>query len=134
METPASTPPRTLRSKTGFLVFGLLGLPVMAAAWVWYGMAFDEEMTEQSKALSAGTTMEGFGAAVGVPPLVIAHVLGLVILAVLGAGFARPKAKALLLAAGAVAAASVLGIIVGQVLWSGDLFGMSANMQPEYVP
>lgn len=61
-----STPPRALRSKSGFLVFGFLGIPAMVAA--------------------------------------------------------------------AVAAASVLGIIVGQVLWAGDLFGMGADMQPEYIP
>lgn len=57
-----------------------LGVPAATIAWIWYGLVQFEAQTEQSKAVSARTTMAGVAEVWGGFPLVIAHVVGLVTL------------------------------------------------------
>lgn len=128
------TPERRQRLGWLFWLFAALGVPVMASAWSWYGMAYFEEMTEQSKALAAGTTMEGLGAMMGVPPVVLAHLIGLIVLGVIATRRASTELRGLFMAVAVVALTSLIGIGVAQLLWDGDLFGMGANMRPEYIP
>ncbi|ALJ20461.1 hypothetical protein [Microbacterium sp. No. 7] len=117
-----------------FVVFAVLGVPAMFVVWTWYGLSFFEEMTEQPKALAAGTTMEGQGMLFGLPPLIVAHVVGLLVLGGFARRAARPGRRAMVWAVIAVAAASVAGILLAQLVWEGRLFEMGANSPPPYVP
>ena len=114
-------------------VVGLVPL-LLSVAWVWYGFAFHEEMTEQGKAAASGDTMAGSGLAYGGMPLIIAHLLVLVPLLVLGAKYHPRRAVGIAIALIAPAAASVLGIAVAQWLWRGLLFTMYADATGHFVP
>lgn len=105
---------------TKFWGFAGIGVLVMVLAWSWYGLAHLEAETDQGKALTAGTTMEGFAFAVGGIPLIAAHLIGAAILLPLGRRhWSLPGLAYGILA---VAAASLLGMGAGQMLFGGDLF------------
>ena len=130
-------PPRGWRSYGGRDAFWLVagfGAVLLCVAWVWYGMAFHEEMTEQGKALSAGTTMAGFGFAFGGIPLIIAHLLVLVPLLAIGLKYHSRRAVGIVQPLAAVGIASVLGITVAQLLWAGMLFTMYADAPGRWIP
>ncbi|WP_193750717.1 hypothetical protein [Leucobacter chromiiresistens] len=91
-------------------------------------MSLVEEAHEQGKAEAAGRTMAGFAATVGGVPLVLAHVIGLVLLSRIG--WRVWRGAGLAYAALAVAAASIVGIGVGQLLFGGNLFYTA----PVFVP
>lgn len=112
--------------RRSFWILAAVGLVVMIAAWVWFGAAMFEEMSEQPKAVSAGTTMEGFGSVIGGIPLVVAHLAGVAILsavAIEGRRHWTGGAYALI----AVATTSAVGLCVAQLLWAGALFEMGAG-------
>ena len=71
-------------ARIAFWIVASLGVIASAVAWVWYGLAHFEAQTEQPKALSAGTTMAGFAEVIGGVPLVLAHLIGLILLLLLG--------------------------------------------------
>ncbi|WP_188436395.1 hypothetical protein [Microbacterium murale] len=119
------------RMGIGFIVATILGVPTAAVAWTWYGLAQFEAQTEQGKALAAGTTMAGSAEIMGGVPLVLAHLVGLVTLGVLG--WKGQRGRGIGFAFLAVAIASVVGIIVAQLLWEGQLFQLGIN-NDVYVP
>lgn len=128
------TAPATAKSDRGstiargaFWLLAALGVIASAVAWAWYGFAKFEAQTEQPKALDADTTMAGFAEVIGVAPLVLAHLVGLVLL--WGVGWRGYGTRGFALAIVAVMVASGLGIIVAQILWGGELFrlGIASN-------
>jgi Sec-independent protein secretion pathway component TatC len=114
-----------------FWVVASLGVVASAIAWVWYGMAQEEAQSEQSKAVSAGTSMAGFAELVGGVPLVLAHLVGLGVLLILG--WRSYRKHGIILAVVAVAIASAIGILCAQLLWAGDLFELGIG-NDTYVP
>lgn len=115
------------RSSRPFWILAVVGLVVMSAAWSLFGLAFEEEMTEQPKSLSAGSTMAGFGSLFGTAPLVVAHASGLVILSIVAVrGRARPWAG-FATALATVLVVSAIGLLTAQILWAGQLFAMGVG-------
>ncbi|MGU3647062.1 hypothetical protein ACLBXX_19055 [Microbacterium sp. C23T] len=84
-----------------------------------------------SVADTAGTTMAGFAEAIGGVPLVLAHLIGLILLLVLG-WWSYGK-RGIALAIVAVIVASGVGIVVAQILWGGELFQLGINNNT-YIP
>ncbi len=118
-----------------FWVLASFGLLALCAAWFWYGLAFSEEMTEQGKSLAAGSSGAGTGLLLGVPPLVFVHLAVLIPLLVIGAKYHSRPDRGVVLALIVVAVAGAVGIVLGQVLWGGCLFAMSAgSVCPSFVP
>lgn len=117
-----------------FWVLAATGVIAMSAAWVWFGMAFEEEMSDQPKAVSAGTTMAGFGASVGIPPLVLAHVIGVVLLGLTAFPGSRRSGRVWVWALASVAVASIIGLLVAEGLFGGRLFLMGVDGDTGYVP
>lgn len=106
-------------SRDVFWVVALLGIAAATIAWGWYAFAQFEAQTEQGRALNAGTTMAGFAEFFGGGPLVLAHLLGLILLLVLGwTGWHLPGVA---LAVVAVLVASGLGVLIAQLVWQGEL-------------
>ncbi|MCI9859272.1 hypothetical protein [Microbacterium proteolyticum] len=117
-----------------FWLFNVTGVVAMIAAWVWFGMAFEEEMSEQPKAVSAGTTMAGLDASLGIPPLVLAHVIGLGLLGFTAFPGRRRTGRVWIWAVASVTVASLIGLLVAQWLYAGRLFLMGADGQSTIVP
>jgi len=112
-------------TRSAFWILASLGVIASAVAWVWYGFAQYEAQTEEPKARSAGTTMAGFAEAIGGVPLVLAHLIGLILLLVLGWwSYGR---RGIALAIVAVIVASAVGIIVAQIIWGGELFHLGID-------
>ncbi|QHF26017.1 hypothetical protein GTU73_08500 [Rathayibacter sp. VKM Ac-2804] len=109
-----------------------LGVPAALFSWCWLGFAMAEAQSEQGKALAAGTTMAGFGEAVGGIPVAVAHVVGLIVLLVL-AHRAYPG-SALVFAGTAVIVASVIGLGGAQLLFGGAVFHFDPENRQTYVP
>ena len=118
-------------TRIAFWIVASLGVIASAVAWVWYGLAQFEAQTEQPKALSAGTTMAGFAEVIGGVPLVLAHLIGLILLLLLG-WWSYGK-RGILAAILAVIVASGVGIIAAQILWGGELFQLGINNNT-YIP
>lgn len=114
-----------------FWVFAALGVPILAIAWTWYGLAQSEAASEQGKALAAGTTMASFGESFGGIPLVVVHLIGLIILVVLG--WKKHGGHGIAVAFLALIIASFIGIGIAQVLWEGQLFQLGID-NGTYVP
>ena len=109
----------------GFGVVAALAVPVLAVAWLWYGLAQFEAQTEQGKALAAGTTMAGFGGLFGGVPLVIAHIVGLAALGVLG--WKGYGGRGIVYAIVAVLVATGMCVAAAQLVWAGELFQLGTN-------
>ena len=111
--------------RTAYLVaFGILavvGLLVMTGAWFLLPLASLEELTEQGKAVATGTTMAGTTFWFGVLPLLLAHAVGLVLLCSIGAVGRYDRRSGIWLGIAAVAAASILGLVVTLILSGGQL-------------
>ena len=76
--------------------------------------------------------MAGFAELIGGVPLVIAHLLGLVLLLLFGWwGYGK---RGIALALVAFVGTSLIGIIVAQILFAGELFELGINNDPEFVP
>ncbi len=115
-----------------FWIVAALGLVASSIAWTWYGFAQFEAQSEQGKALSAGTTMAGFGELLGGLPLALAHFVGIATLAVLG--WHAYRGRGMVLAIVAVLITSAIGIGVAQLLWAGELFQLGINNKETIVP
>ncbi|MGM1017455.1 MAG: hypothetical protein ACQEW8_07960 [Actinomycetota bacterium] len=122
---------RVRGARIAFWVVAPFGVLAAAVAWNWYALAQFEAQSEQSKALSAQTTMAGFAEVWGGVPLVLAHIVGLATLLVLGWKGYRDRGIGLAIAA--VFIASVAGIGVAQLLWDGQLFQLGID-NDVYVP
>lgn len=109
-------------ARTRFWVFAGIGIAVLPVSWVWYGLTLLEEESEQGKALTAGATMEGTAAVLGLFPLVVAHLIGLGLL--LYHGWCGWGLRGLAFGAIAVVVASMTGLICAQMLYDGELFNM----------
>ena len=114
----AKKAPTTARAL--FWTFFGLGFVAMILAWNGYALAQFEAQTEQPKALAANTTMAGFAELTGGVPLVLAHLVGAGLL--LPFGWRAWRWKGLAIGAASVVAASIVGILSGQLLWEGELF------------
>lgn len=112
-----------------FWALAIVGLPVMTGAWLLLPLASLEELTEQGKAVAAGTSMTGTTFSYGVLPLVLAHGVGLVLLCAIGAAGRYDRRSGLLLGIVAVAAASLVGLTVILIIFGGQLIATS-----NYVP
>lgn len=137
MTSSRTTGPATARGGSPgptFWAFAVTGVIAMIVAWVWFGMAFEEEMSDQPKATAAGTTMADFGASLGVPPLVFAHVVGVVILGLTAFPGRRRTAPVWAGAVASVAVASIIGLLVAEWLYGGRLFLMGVDGDTGYVP
>ncbi|MFJ4997751.1 hypothetical protein ACIP5T_06340 [Microbacterium sp. NPDC088619] len=112
---------------TASVFFALL---IFAVAWVWCGMSYEEQFSEQSKAVSAGSTMEGWGFTVGLVPVLVFHALVAIgaFLAVRDGG-RRGVLASLALALVLVVAVSLPGFVAVQLLYGGTMFA-----PPVYVP
>ncbi|QIK63369.1 hypothetical protein G7068_09290 [Leucobacter viscericola] len=120
------------RDRIVFWVFASIGVLVMSVAWTYYGMAQQEAESDQGKALSANTTMEGTGELMGGVPLLIVHALGLVIL--LRLGWLGWRRWGLLFGLTAVLIASVIGVVVAQILFGGELFEIGVGRYYREIP
>jgi hypothetical protein len=114
-------------AQAAFWTIAAIGTVVLCLAWFWYGLSFFDEMTEQCKAVAASSSMTGTGLLFAGPPVVFAHFAVLLPLLLIGARYRSPRRSGILLAVVAVLVVSALGIAVNELLWSGDLFAMSAG-------
>ncbi|MGY2898443.1 hypothetical protein ACVKXF_001066 [Curtobacterium sp. PvP017] len=112
---------KSTRSAVLFWVLAVLGLPIMAGAWLWLSLASLEEATEQPKAVAAGTTMAGTTLLMGGIPLVLTHVLGLVVLGAVAVSGRYRRWTGMIAALVAVAVASATGITFVLILNGGQL-------------
>ena len=117
-----------------FWVLSALGVVVAVVSWVWFGMAFEEEMSDQPKAVAAGTTMAGFGFQFGLLPLMVAHGIGITALGLTAFPGQPHRGRAWRYAVVSVAVASLIGMVVAQVLFGGRLFLMGAGAADVFVP
>lgn len=117
---------RSDAARAAFWIVAGGGAVLLCAGWFWYGFAFFEEMTEHCKSLAAGSSETGFGLVVGGIPVALVHILVLVSLLLIGANYHSRRTVGLVLALVAVTVASALGIAANQLLWTGQLFTMSA--------
>ncbi|MBW9119065.1 hypothetical protein JNB63_03070 [Microbacterium trichothecenolyticum] len=115
-----------------FWTVAALGPLAAAVAWTRYGFAQYEAQGEQGKALSAGTTMAGFAEVIGGIPLVLAHIIGLAVLMPLG-WFAY-RGRGLAAAVAAVVVASIIGIVIAEVLFAGELFMLGIDNYDTHLP
>jgi hypothetical protein len=113
--------------RAAFWTVTAIGTILICLGWFWYGLSFFEEMTEQCKALAADSSMAGQGLLFAGTPLVFAHCVVLLPLLLIGAKYRSPRRAGILSAVVAVLVASALGIAVNELVWSGDLFAMSAD-------
>jgi hypothetical protein len=97
----------------------------MVVAWSWYGFAQFEAQTEQPKALAASSTMAGFAETVGGVPLVLAHLVGVILLLLLG--WLSWRGKGVMFGLVVVVVTSLVGIGAAQLLWEGELFKLGIN-------
>jgi len=104
-----------------FGILAVVGLLVMTGAWFLLPLASLEELTEQGKAVATGTTMAGTTFWFGVLPLLLAHAVGLVLLCSIGAVGRYDRRSGIWLGIAAVAAASILGLVVTLILSGGQL-------------
>jgi len=131
MTAPASISPTAHRARVVFWTVAALGVLAASFAWVWYAFAQEEAQSEQGKAVAAGTTMAGFAELFGGVPLVLAHVVGLVVLSILG--WAGYRGRGIAIALACVVSASLIGMGVAQLLYGGELFELGIHNET-YVP
>lgn len=112
-----------------FWILAVIGVIVMTGAWILLPLASLEEVTEQGKAVAAGTTMAGTSLVFGVLPLVISHAIGLLLLCSIGVGGRYNRRRGFWLGVAAVAAASIVGLTVTLILTGGHLLATY-----DYVP
>ena len=114
--------------RIAFWICGGAGILAMAIAWGWFGFAVYEEYSEQGKALAAGTSMDGFAAVFGGVPLVLAHVIGLILLLILG--WYGWRVTGIVFGVAAVSVASIIGLGIAQILFAGQVFGIEETFVP----
>ena len=111
-----------------FWVWTVAGVAATGASWFWFGIAMQEEIQDQCKSAYAAASMEGFGAALGIPPLALTHLVGLgILMRVLVRANAGRHGVAVLIAGLGVAIVSVPGLVVMQLVSDGELFTMTSG-------
>ena len=75
--------------------------------------------------------MAGFAELVGGVPLLIAHLLGLVLLLFGWWGYGK---RGIAMALAALTVTSLIGVIVAQFLFAGELFELGIDNDPGFVP
>lgn len=93
-----------------FWLLAAIGVVVMVGAWFLLAIAGLEEITEQPKALAAGTTMAGTTFLLGVLPLIAVHLAGFAIVMPYGAYARHERRSGLWLGAAVVVCDSVIGL------------------------
>ena len=114
--------------RIAFWICAGAGVLAMTVAWCWFGFAVYEEYSEQGKALAAGTSMDGFAAFFGGIPLVLAHLIGLILLLILG--WCGWRIHGIFIGVAAVSSASLIGLGVAQILFEGRVFGIDETFVP----
>jgi len=122
-----STGWRSGGAQAAFWIVAGIGVLALCSAWFWYGLAFFDEMTEECKSLAAGSSGSGFAAIVGGVPLVFVHIVFLAALMLISARYHASRARGAVLALVVIVVASAVGIAVNELLWTGELFTMSAE-------
>ena len=112
---------RTVGHGAAFAILAAVGVPVMIGAWMLLPLASLEEVTEQGKAVAAGTTMAGTTLIFGVLPLVLAHLIGLGLLCTIGGRGRFDRWRGVLLGAAMVLVASAIGLVVVWAISGGEL-------------
>lgn len=111
-----------------FWMWAVAGVAATGASWFWFGISMQEEIQDHCKEPSAASSMEGWGAAFGIPPLALTHLVGLGILTwVLTRANAGRLWVGVLFAALVVAVVSVPGLVVMQLVYDGELFTMTSG-------
>ncbi len=111
-----------------FWLWAVAGVAATGASWFWFGISMQEEIQDRCKNPGAASSMEGWGAAFGIPPLALTHLLGLGTLTwVLARANAGRLWIGVLIAALVVAAVSAPGLLVMQLVNDGELFTMTSS-------
>ncbi len=111
-----------------FWVWAVAGVAATGASWFWFGISMQEAIQDQCKEPSAASSMEGWGAAFGIPPLALTHLVGLGILTrVLTRANAERLWASMLIAALVVAVVSAPGLVAMQLVYDGALFTMTSG-------
>ncbi|OAN39773.1 hypothetical protein [Microbacterium sp. H83] len=112
---------------TASVFFGVI---FFAFAWVWCGMSYEEQFSEQGRSVAAESSMEGWGFATGLVPVLVFHALvAIALLFALRDGGRRGWSASLALTPLVLAALSLPGFITVQLLYGGSMFD-----PPVYVP
>ena len=93
----------------------------MIGAWMLLPLASLEEVTEQGKAVAAGSSMAGTTLVMGVFPLALAHVIGFGLLCSIGGVGRMERQRGVLRGAAMVLVASGIGLAVAWVFSGGEL-------------
>lgn len=114
----------------GWVGVALFLLALFAVAWVWCGMSYAEEFSEEAKAQSAGTTMVGWGFAWGLIPVLVLHALVAVgVFVAVHDGGRRRVLSSVATTAVVMLLTSLPGFVAAQMLFGGTMFA-----PPVYVP
>ena len=135
--TPSGSVPRwrSESGRAGFWIVAALCVPVLCVAWFWYGLAYQNEMTDMDPPPGSRTAGVSLGMSIGTIPVLFVHGLLLLTLALIGGMSHARRWYGILLAVFWVGLGSAIGIVVNQLLWAGCLFAMSADqLCPAYVP
>ena len=108
-------------ASVGFWLAAAVGLPAMVLAWFWFGQSSASPLGDRCKLLPV------LGTVVLSLPIVVAHALGVIALLWLALRARSSTAGAVWSASACVAAASVIGLLVAQWFWRGELFGAAAS-------
>ena len=108
-------------ASAGFWLAAAVGVPAMVLAWFWFGQTSTAPPGDRCELLPVLGTL-----ALSLP-LVIAHALGVIALLWLALRAWASTSRAVWSASACVAAASVIGLLVAQWFWRGELFGAAAS-------
>lgn len=117
-----------VQSRVTFWVLAGVGVLAMLWCWTWFGLAGSGAFSEVCKAPDSWASTVFSGLVMGLVPLVVAHVAGFVLLFTLG-GSRNPlrRERDIILAASAVIVASIIGLVIVQIGWEGELFVMPTS-------
>jgi hypothetical protein len=115
----------------GYWTSAVIGLPTMAIAWIWLALSSLEEVQEVAKAGPGSNAADGIAFWYGGLPLVAAHVIGTILLGLLGMRWRFRPTSAWLLALTIVVIESALGLLTALLLNGGHIFAGDDGI---YVP